>query len=277
MHINFSGFDGIFLLKHLLPYGKVKPLIYNGRLISIKIMLTHEGFKGKTIVFKDSMLLLPLSLRNLCSAFKVITPKGYFPFLLDDVLYKGLIPRFEYWTGITAFEYVTFAQSYIGKVWSFKDEAIKYCQLDCKCLHEILVKFNELIFNEFKVNINSSLTLPALAIRIYKSQFMPKDTIYQVLENVDIDIRNSYTGGAVDVYIPHNRIVSTLGYITTMFKKLFYYDVNSLYPFVMAETPMPIGKPIAFNGDIRQVEADAFGFFYCKITSPEFLEHPILL
>jgi hypothetical protein len=40
---------------------------------------------------------------------------------------------------------------------------------------------------------------------------------------------------------------------------------------------MPIGRPIFFEGDIYKFEsAGAFGFFYCKITSPEYLEHPIL-
>jgi len=150
---NLSGFDGIFLMKHLLSYGKVKPLIHNDRLISIKVLFNIDGYKGKTITFKDSMLLLPLSLRSLCSAFNITVPKGYFPFLLNDILYKGIIPKFEYWTGITVKEYITFATNYIGKVWSFKDEAIKYCKHDCKCLHEILIKFNELIFNEFKINI----------------------------------------------------------------------------------------------------------------------------
>ena len=44
----------------------------------------------------------------------------------------------------------------------------------------------------------------------------------------------------------------------------------------MAKTPLPVGKPNYFEGDIRLVEKDAFGFFYCKITSPDNLEHPIL-
>jgi hypothetical protein len=42
-------------------------------------------------------------------------------------------------------------------------------------------------------------------LRIYKSQFLPKNTIYQLLGNVEKDIRQSYTGGAVDVFIPTNR------------------------------------------------------------------------
>ena len=44
----------------------------------------------------------------------------------------------------------------------------------------------------------------------------------------------------------------------------------------MADTPMPVGKPVAFDGDIRAVEPNAYGFFYCKISTPEYLKHPIL-
>jgi len=70
---NLSSFDGIFLLKHLLSYGKVEPLLFNGKLISIKIKILSEG-NSKTILFKDSYLLLPLSLRKLCTAFNIPIP-----------------------------------------------------------------------------------------------------------------------------------------------------------------------------------------------------------
>jgi hypothetical protein len=77
---------------------------------------------------------------------------------------------------------------------------------------------------------------------------------------------------AVDVYIPHNKVAGLIN----SFTRLFYYDVNSLYPTIMAKHPMPVGKPIFFDGDIRRVEPNAYGFFYCKISSPAFLKHPIL-
>jgi hypothetical protein len=44
----------------------------------------------------------------------------------------------------------------------------------------------------------------------------------------------------------------------------------------MANSNIPVGKPIVFEGDIRKVDPEAFGFFYCKITSPDYLQHPIL-
>jgi hypothetical protein len=265
-------------MKHLLTYGKVEPLLKNGKLISIKVKIEGaDKSDNKTIVFKDSYLLLPNSLRQLCEAFKVDNPKSHFPFLLSNIYYSGIIPKFEYWTGISLSEYDGIAKDYIGrKLWSFQLESIKYCKLDCLSLHQVLVKFNELIFNEFKVNIHGVLTLPSLAMKIYKTHYMPKDTIYQLLGKPEFNIRQSYSGGAVDVYIPHNRISAFFSNIVAKFKTLFYYDVNSLYPAVMTHFKMPIGKPIAFEGDIRQVDARAYGFFYCKITSPEFLEHPIL-
>jgi len=265
---NLSGFDGILLMKHLLNYtgAKVEPLMFNGKLISFKFK-----FNGKTIIFKDSFLMLPMSLRALCKAFDISMDKGHFPVLLDNIMYEGVIPHFSYWTDMSFETYQSLSNKYKDKIWSYKDESIKYCQIDCKVLFIIIQKFNELVFNEFSVNINKTLTLPALAMVIFKTLYMPKDTIYQLLGKVDAYLRQSYTGGAVDAYIPHNRVTDS-----GLFEKLYYYDVNSLYPFVMSSIKMPVGKPIAFEGNIRSIDSNAYGFFYCKITSPDYLEHPIL-
>lgn len=275
---NFSGFDGVFFMKHLLPFGKVDPIIHNGKIITIKLTLNLIGYTNKTIIFKDSMLLLPLGLRKLCVAFGVTNAKTYFPFGLSNIFYKGELPPIELWKGIPNNEYTSLIAEFISKVWDFKAESIKYCKLDCVSLHQVLVKFNELIFNEFKINIHKTLTLPSLASKIYNSSYMPENTIYQLLGNVEKEIRESYTGGAVDVYIPHNRstVDSFFSKIKAVFTKLYQYDANSLYPTVMAKHPMPIGKPTIFDGDIRKVESNAFGFFYCNIISPAYLKHPIL-
>jgi len=44
----------------------------------------------------------------------------------------------------------------------------------------------------------------------------------------------------------------------------------------MDQFDMPIGKPIYFEGDIKAIEKDPFGFFYCKIVAPDNLKHPII-
>jgi len=277
---NLSTFDGVLLLKHLFQFGKVEPLLHNGKIISIKLIVKSENKKDNiTIIFKDSYLTLTSSLRDLCTAFKVKSSKGYFPFNLTDIYYSGVFPKFEYWTGITNKQWSELKSSYGQKMWNFQHEAIKYCELDCESLHQVLTTYNETVFNKFNVNIHKSLTGPSLAMRIFKTHFLPKDTIYQLLGKIEFDIRESYTGGAVDVYIPHNikKSVPVLSKnIKGKYIVLYYYDVNSLYPYVMANKSMPIGKPIVFDGNIRKVEPDAYGFFYCNITSPDNLEHPIL-
>jgi hypothetical protein len=65
---NLAKFDGVFLLKHLIQFGNVEPLLFNGKLITIKLKFMVDAanelskFNGKTIIFKDSLLLLPVSL-----------------------------------------------------------------------------------------------------------------------------------------------------------------------------------------------------------------------
>lgn len=95
---------------------------------------------------------------------------------------------------------------------------------------------------------------------------MKAGTIPQISGQIEKDIRKSYTGGACDMYIPSNEEGIDL----------FAYDVNSLYPSVMLNSLMPIGHPTYFEGDIRAVDQNAFGFFFCEITAPDNLEHPIL-
>jgi hypothetical protein len=124
--------------------------------------------------------MLPSSIEKLCKSFKIDKPKGNFPFLLNDIFYNGLFPALKYWIGISPDDYLALSLNFGGKPWNFKDESIKYCNLDCKCLYEILTLFNKLVYKQFKVNIHNSLTLPALAMRIYKTNFMPDDMVYQL-------------------------------------------------------------------------------------------------
>jgi hypothetical protein len=92
---------------------------------------------------------------------------------------------------------------------------------------------------------------------------MDENNIAQLSGKIEKDIRKGYTGGSVDVFIPQG-------------KNIKCYDVNSLYPFVMYSCEMPIGKPTYFEGDITKINSNAFGFFYCKITAPKNILHPII-
>jgi hypothetical protein len=140
---NFSGFDGILLLEHLLNFDNfnVKPLLFNNKLISIKFSSSkNRSMKQftRTLVFKDSFLLLPMALRKLCKAFKVDTMKTNFPFNLTDINYVGEFPSFDLWTDLTQEQYNLLKANHGDKVWSFKEESIKYCKIDCEALYEVL-------------------------------------------------------------------------------------------------------------------------------------------
>lgn len=70
------------------------------------------------------------------------------------------------------------------------------------------------------------------------------------------DIKKSYFGGVTEVYRPHG-------------KNLYYYDVNSLYPYA-ALNSMP-GLNCYYiediNLNINKYIDKMFGFYYCKIIA----------
>jgi hypothetical protein len=261
---NLARFDGIFLLKILAGLGTIKPIIHNDKLISIDFK-----FKGYNISFRNSLQLLIYNLRSLGESFGIKTKKSIFPYKFvneDRLNYIGPVPDIKYFDNITESEYNNYSNEFKGSKWNLRDETIKYCEIDCISLYQIMIKFNNLIFKLFGINIHKFPTLASLAFAIFRFKFMKKENIPQLSWQIAKDIRQGYTGGAVDMYIPENPKGTNL----------FAYDVNALYPSTMFNFDMPIGKPIQFYGDIRKIDPNAFGFFYCKIKTPDNLEHPIL-
>ena len=268
---NLSKFDGFFLIKYLAIIGIVDPIIHKGKIISINFNLNSNK-----ITFMDSYLMLPSSLKKLSESFKISNPKGIFPVLFNNVNYIGEVPHIKYFNNLTDKEYNNYKNNFSclseatskgnNSSWNFKMESIKYCELDCISLFQILSKFNQLIFNQFNININKYPTLPSLSFAIFRTHYNKEEKMHMLSGQVYNDIKKSYTGGAVDMYIPKN----------PNGKKLYAYDVNSLYPYVMNNCKLPIGSPTYFEGDITLTDPDAFGFFNCKITCPDNLKHPII-
>ena len=268
---NLSNFDGIFLLKVLSSFTNVRinPILRDGNMINIKIsyFINDKSKKPYIYDFRDSYLILPTSLRKLAKAFNVETKKGIFPYKFvnsQDIKldYIGNVPGFEYFDQITLDEYNSYSKSFSNN-WIIKEETIKYCEQDCISLYQIINKFNELIFNNFKLNIHRFPTLTSIAFNIYKAHYLKEETIPIINGKIYDFIRESYTGGHTDMYIPKGN-------------NIHCYDVNSLYPFVMNQNEMPVGKPIYFEGDILKFKSDPFGFFNVDIETPENMERPVL-
>jgi len=263
---NMANFDIIFLLKYIVKVATLKPVIHNGRIISLTI---HYGNNNEyQIQFKDSYLLLLSSLMKLSKSFGVLNPKSLFPFNFvnkDNLNYIGDVPDIKYFIKLSQQNYNEY-KSKFNNNWNLKIESIKYCELDCVSLYQVLIKFNAMIFDLFQRNVHNYPTLPSLAFAIFRSNFMKNENIPQLSGKIANDIRQGYTGGAVDMYIPK----------PPKGVKIKGFDVNSLYPKQMFDRLMPIGNPTYFEGNIRAIDPTAFGFFYCNIIAPDNIKHPIL-
>lgn len=123
------------------------------------------------LTFRDSYWLLTSSLDKQGKAL-LNESKKYFPYdfiNVSDLNYIGEVPSKELFNGISDLEYQTYKKSF--KLWSLKEETIKYCESDVILLHKIIRKFSSIIYNRFELDILKYPTLPSLHFQIYRSNF----------------------------------------------------------------------------------------------------------
>ena len=115
-----------------------------------------------------------------------------------------------------------------------------------------------------QVDPNKILTASSLALRLWRTKYMPKGiTVYPLSRSSDKLMRAGYMGGRVETLKP--RLVGT-GY---------HYDVNSLYPTAMLK-PMPVGEPYIINGSLIPSDLQGFfGFVQCTVYAPD-MYFPVL-
>ncbi len=275
---NFSKFDAVFLLRVMTDLCEhIKPTLRNGQFLNLKLTFA----KKYNLFFRDSLLLLPGSLRSLAKNFDVEN-KGLFPYRFVNNIniplnYIGPAPDILFFDGISQEEYNLYLSNlnYNGNNWDLRKETIKYCKLDCIVLYKIIDKFSDNIFKLFRINVLKYPTLSSLAFAIYRTKFLNDKTQIPLIHGVIYDfIKHSYTGGSVDVYKPTPPLDSE-----GKPKKIYRYDVNSLYPYVMKSYPMPVGYPTYFEGDILKsyVSGDKpFGIFEADIMAPSDIKIPLL-
>jgi hypothetical protein len=109
-----------------------------------------------------------------------------------------------------------------------KKKIIDYCIADCRYLFESVMAFRE--------RFGAPLTIGQAAIRELKKSY----DIQNLDNQTDLFLRTWFYGGRVDCY--------RYGIIPGDFR---LYDVNSMYPFVMASRSHPIGREIFINNRIR--------------------------
>jgi DNA polymerase type B, organellar and viral len=159
---NFSLFDAIFLFKYIIALSKlgfdINFLKREDKFINITICkYEHKPYfnkKGelksrKVTIFDltvyDSYLILPNSLSKLATAFNV--------------------------TGKLSFNVLNNNQADLNDP-AFRSELLEYNKQDCKALYDVMVSFNTIFKELFKMSILGSPTLPSIAFKLFKSNFL---------------------------------------------------------------------------------------------------------
>ena len=287
---NFSGYDSIFILKILkeaninkgYEYYNLKPLYRDGDMLKLDIMIRREisnrsqvktGVRKEPRFIKitiiDSYALLNENLYELSRSFDIQVTKSHFPhtFVKRDTLnYKGNTPSLIYWlnevdkvNNISKQEY----KELYSNNWNLKDECLKYLDKDLRSLLAIMDTFNKYIFRLYDIQMTQCLTISRLALNIFLKDYLIDSRIPVIRSNMYKDIKEAYFGGITEVYKPYG-------------ENLFYYDVNSLYPYsALNSIPGNIctyTEDFGFKGVYNFVSTnlnDLFGFFYCEIETDE--------
>jgi hypothetical protein len=243
---NLGGYDGYLLYKNflLMDSSKIdnfKSLIdADHKFISIDYRYSYKTPRMKksstiTLTWKDSLRIFPGSLDSVCKQFNVV----------------GKISKYDLrFNSISMFDNVEILEK-------FKEYSLQ----DSVALYDALIAAQKLYFDKYKVDICEIYSTASLALKIYRTRFLTHDI--PLLTNFqDGYIRKAYMGGATDYY-------KACG------EELYWYDVNSLYPFaMMGELPY---KVKAWHGNLSKVNVKDFkGFVKAKVTCPKDIKHPIV-
>ena len=191
--------------------------------------------------------MLRQGLSKLGDSFGVATIKSKFPyrFAVEDYLfYKRFMPSLDVYDEINLVEY----ENMCVYTWSFKEETIKYLANDLLSLHEILTKANKQVFLDYNVDMTEPLTISGLAVRIYLKDFYNNNIPNINKASIYKDIKQGYYGSITEVYKPSGRNL------------YYYYDVNSLYPYVaLQDMPGLICNKLLYYNDNIEIDK-LFGF-----------------
>jgi len=103
----------------------------------------------------------------------------------------------------------------------------KYLDNDVMSLNDIMNQFMSLVEIEF-----FPLTVASLGLYLYKLKFLDENILlHKPTQHEDEFISKSYAGGRVECFSQGE------------YKKVYTYDLNSLYPYIMSKCEIPICKP----------------------------------
>ena len=295
---HFGGkFDFNFIIKDamLSERYQVSNIIPRGS--SILTFSIYDVVSGEEISFWDSSALLSFSLRNLAKTFKVETQKGEIDYLnlghsFRNKNYTKLLfekpDEFEvYHKGKVVKKYnsawrkdnITYKVISDGSIHPIENKkmVINYLIDDLKALSQCLEKFYEW---DLVKKAGPSYTIAGQSVKIWQT-FIDKP-IHACPRSVDEFIRKAYAGGRTEVFKPifdanydiKNNPMNFSKEALKEFKKqkkigkLYYLDVNSLYPTVMRDHEYG-NKFLGFTFSKKDYNPKGIGFWEVTVDIPK--------
>ena len=179
---NFGGYDGQFILRHILEKGTVKPdVIMNGN----TIMRMSVG----SVKFLDSYLFLHMRLANFPKTFGLTEmKKGYFPHLANTQANQNYVgtyfPAEMYIPGQrsekdrTEFYQWYNAKKDSGAIFDFRREMEEYCRSDVDILRRGCACFRKILIDISGVDpFTESCTIAQTCSKVWRKNYMPEDCI----------------------------------------------------------------------------------------------------
>ena len=153
-----------------------------------------------------------------------------------------------------------------------KHDLLTYLHHDCKSLHQCIDAF----FNAPLINqAVKKWTTASQAVEVFRLFLkiplysLPDDDNFYFEGNVDAFVRQSYFGGRTEIFKPI--FDSDLGHGDY----LYYYDVNSLYPFVMSKNKYP-NRFIGWLEGEEDYKKYEMAIWHCKVRVPDTMYIPPL-
>lgn len=137
---------------------------------------------------------------------------------------------------------------------------IDYCRRDCEIVLKILDVYAT-ILSPFKLKLK--VTVGANAKAVWKAIHLKEFGMF-VNEDRDEKFRESYYGGRTEVFIRKYSV-----------KKLYYYDINSMYPAVMMDNRFPNPDKLKYSNDLHKALKDNEGMAKITIEVPKMSYPPL--
>lgn len=128
-----------------------------------------------------------------------------------------------------------------------------YLRDDCFGLYEVIEAFSTWGKNDGKLK----MTAASQAMYIFRRDFL-KEPFKRLPEHQEEFIRKTYFGGRCEIFKMYG-------------KNLYYYDVNSMYPFVML-ADFPLGVAVSSRGEV----SGKVGFYEVEVNIPKKKKIPFI-